>query len=385
MLSEKTLLVISPYPKDEKDIQGIFVKEQVDAVSNYFRKVEVISPVSFSPFLRKRNGENYAYRNVKVHFIHYPKLPVKITMGVSFDFTGLKSILNYIKKQKINFDIIHTHFTWPWGYTGWKIKQKYRKPFVETVHENSKWLIREYLSGFSKIYSTWKNADFLIRVNNRDIHLLKKFNPNVAYIPNGINLKIFKRCNNKEFLKIKKNLKIIFSAGNLVKRKGYEFLIKAMKEVVNKRKDVLCLIAGDGPLRNLLLNMINSMQLKNYIKLVGKIPHTKLPLWMNAADIFVLPSLSESFGVVQIEAMACGVPVVATNNPGSLMLIKDERLGIIVKRGNPTQLADGILKALEKKWNKEYIMKFAKNFSWESVSQKLIELYKNLLQKEVKT
>lgn len=110
------------------------------------------------------------------------------------------------------------------------------------------------------------------------------------------------------------NKKIILTVGNFVEVKGHKYLIEAMREVIKHKKNVHCLIVGSGKLKNKLEKQISKCGLKDHIKLVGREPHNQIPIWMNDCNVFVLPSLSESFGIVQIEAMACGKSVVVTYN-----------------------------------------------------------------------
>lgn len=96
---------------------------------------------------------------------------------------------------------------------------------------------------------------------------------------------------------------------------------------------------------------------------------------MNACDVFVLPSLAESFGIVQIEAMACGKPVVATYNTGSEEIITSEELGLLVEPANPKELGEKILIALDKEWDDERIRKYAEQFSWEKIAREIVKVY----------
>jgi len=112
---------------------------------------------------------------------------------------------------------------------------------------------------------------------------------------------------------------------------------------------------------------------------VGNRPRNEIPLWMNACDLFVLPSLNESFGIVQIETMACGKPVVATNTPGSREIIASEKYGLLCQPGNPEDLADKILVGLEKDWNQQEILQFADSFSWEKIAGDILRIYDTLL------
>jgi glycosyltransferase involved in cell wall biosynthesis len=152
-----------------------------------------------------------------------------------------------------------------------------------------------------------------------------------------------------------------------------------VKEIVKYRGDILCIIIGDGVLREDLKAQIKKLGLENYVKLAGSKPHDEIPLWMNAADLFVLPSLSESFGVVQIEAMACGKPVVATRNGGSEEIVISEEYGLLCEPANSEDLAEKILVALDKDWDRDKILKYAQQFTWENIVKDIMGIYNESL------
>ena len=111
-------------------------------------------------------------------------------------------------------------------------------------------------------------------------------------------------------------------------------------------------------------------------------PPNEIPSLMSAADIFVLPSLSESFGIVQIEAMACGVPVIATLNGGSEEIITSENFGFLVSNPNDYKyIAEKINEAIWKDWNEKMIIEHANVFSWEKIVVKICKLYREALNK----
>ena len=100
---------------------------------------------------------------------------------------------------------------------------------------------------------------------------------------------------------------------------------------------------------------------------------------MNACDLFVLPSLSESFGVVQVEAMACGKPVVATRNGGSEEVITSDDYGLLVEPGDPDDLAEKILVGLDREWDREVILAYAERYTWENVAKEIVGVYEQVL------
>jgi glycosyltransferase involved in cell wall biosynthesis len=117
----------------------------------------------------------------------------------------------------------------------------------------------------------------------------------------------------------------------------------------------------------------------DYVKFVDGISHDEIPIWMNACDLFVLPSLRESFGVVQIEAMACGKPVVATYNGGSEEIITSEDYGLLCEPANPDKLAEKILIALDKEWGCDKIGEYAEQFTWETITKEIVAIYKSII------
>jgi len=391
MREKINILVIAPF-------YDIFIKEWVNSTSNNVNKINVIVHHNYlseiSRYVPLKGYMEHIRSFTKSNILNVKDKPNNVNVhSVSLTYfipdgsnkkLGDKlanKFAELIEKEKIKFDLIYAHFTWPCGYVGTKLAKEYDVPVVITVHENRDWLLREYNSKNERIYQTWKKADALIRVNQKDIPLLKKFNPNIYSIPNGFNPNKFKVIYKEKArgnLRLPQDKKIIFSLGLLIKRKGFQYLIEAMKNVVKTRNDVLCFIGGSGPLKEKLEKQIRERDLQDYVKLIGFISNEKIGYWMNAADVFVLPSLSESFGIVQIEAMACGKPVVATINGGSEEIITSERYGLLCKSANPEDLAEKILIALEKDWNKEEIREYVKEFTWDNIAKKTFNIYRDM-------
>lgn len=138
--------------------------------------------------------------------------------------------------------------------------------------------------------------------------------------------------------------KLVFSLGRLIPYKGYEHLIRAASYLPEDYKVV---IAGSGPLRDSLQKKIDQLELHGKVTLAGYLEDKDLPAWFAAADVFVLPSVTknEAFGIVQIEAMSVGTPVVATRIPGSGVswVNKEGVSGLNVEPRNPEDLARAIL------------------------------------------
>ena len=293
-----------------------------------------------------------------------------------------KAVEKALRRYHLKFDLIHAHFTWTAGYVGARLKEIFDIPFVLTVHENRAWFLEEYNSNREEIYYTWKSADAITRPNSIDIPLLRKLNENVITVPNGFTPEKFSPLSPaqaRQHLNLPLDKKIIFGLGFLTERKGFWYLIEAMDHITKMNPNVLCLIGGPGEQKSRLEQKIKQLRLKDSVRLVGAIAHHEVHLWMNACDLFVLPSLSESFGVVQLEAMACGKPVVATYNGGSEEIITSEEYGLLCQPANPKELAEKILLALDKKWNSERIIKYAQRFTWHTNAEETLQVYEHVL------
>jgi glycosyltransferase involved in cell wall biosynthesis len=384
-MPERNLLVISnSFPnKDNTFVGDVFVKEQIKYLRHYFDNVYVVSPVAYGmEHLRKTEHSDYQFDNVQVFFPKYVNNPLFWYHGRSLwvDLEA-RAVMSLIERENLHFDLIHAHFTWPSGAVAVALKQKYSIPVVITEHTSS--TFTKAIETQDKIFTdTWSKADKIIRVKQGDVSAFSRVNiplQNVIPIPNGYDSKKFhptdtQRC--RETLHLPLDKKLILNVGNLYGEvKGHKYLIEAISHVVTKRKDILCLIIGAGKLRTALERQIRSLGLEDYILLAGGKPHDEIPLWMNACDLFVLPSLRESFGVVQIEAMACGKPVVATRNGGSEEVVISDKYGLLVEPADPDGLAEKILVALDREWDREAILTYAERFTWEHVTREIVDVY----------
>jgi teichuronic acid biosynthesis glycosyltransferase TuaC len=388
---KKRLLILTPDFPDETNtyIGGIFIKNYVDAVKDYFHEITVISPVLFSCRVmpNDRLCKNYRYDNVEVFFPRCLFVPRCLSLPYLSNKTKLQLdnrvqvVTNLINRLGKSFDIIHTHFTWPSTYVGVALKERLNIPVIATIHEDPVWLLEEDEMDHAWIQKAWTNADALVRANTSDTCLLKKYNTDVFCIPNGYS-HIFKPMDSalcRRELGLPEDKKILLSVGNLEIIKGHNHLIEAIKRVTRERKDLLCFIIGDGSQKQALERQIQEENLSDYVRMAGSKPHDRIPAWMNACDLFVLPSLNESFGIVQIEALACGKPVIATSTPGSKEIITSDKHGLLCRPGDGEDLAEKIMSGLEHEWDSRDILSYAEGYSWDKIAQEIISLYGTVL------
>ena len=385
--SNKKLLIITPaYPNEDNTFFGeLYVKNQLESVKKYFREITVIAPVlfSFKILTEDKLCKNYHYDNIKVYYPRAIYIPIFYFSKILID-NRLRVVEKLIKKEKIEFDLIHAHFTWPSAYIGVKLKERFNRAIIATIHENSGWFNKEINMSHPLLDYTWKSADALIRVNKVDVPRLKNFNKNVYSIPNGFSSN-FKPMNKNECrskLHLPMDKRVIFALGGLMKRKGLNYLIDAMKIITERRKDVLCFIGSTGPLKDKLQKQINELNLQDCVKLIGFVPDELLPIWMNASDLYVLPSLAEGNPTSMFEVLGCGKPFVGTRVGGIPEIITNEKLGYIVEPKDVDGLVNAILEALGKDWDREYISNYAKQFSWDEIAKKIFWVYNEVYEKK---
>lgn len=388
-LAEKNLLVVS-------HSYNHFVKGQVDVLADYFEEVYVLVrynrfadvseylPIDYAkPFSRsaKINREEKP-DNVTVVSTPLLYLPIDLHRRFLGDQHARK-VKKTVADLPVEFDVIHSHLTWTAGYVGSVLGRELGIPFVLTVHENHDLFVDQLESSNEKINRTWERADAIVRVNRQDQATLRRFNDDVYYVPNGFSrdrLSRVPQAEAKDHLGIERDTKLLFSLGHLKERKGFQHLVGVMPEIVEHEGEVVCAIGGHGGMRPELEEQIEELGLGDRVRLLGYVSNEELRYWMSACDAFVLPSYSESFGLVQLEAMACGSPVVSTINGGSEEVVTSDDHGFLVESPEDhAALADAVVRALRKEWNRDAIEAHAEQFTWERVCVDIANLYAHIL------
>jgi glycosyltransferase involved in cell wall biosynthesis len=169
----------------------------------------------------------------------------------------------------------------------------------------------------------YKNSDTIRSISESTKKvLIEKYNllARKIYIKHPKAEKIFKKIK-----KIKKIPKSLLYVGRLDKRKGIDFLIKTMPDVVKEIPGIKLFIIGKGKLRKRLEKYVNKKGLGENVKFLGFVPDKELPKWYNRCKLTVIPSIFEGFGITAIESLACGTSVIATNSDGLRDIIKDKK------------------------------------------------------------
>lgn len=291
--------------------------------------------------------------------------------------------------RKIKADILHFHLPFPLGVLSYLLTKPEGK-IVVTWHSD---IVRQKVGRFFYqpfLIKFLEKADVIIATSPNMIEsspYLKRFREKCKAIPLGINVKRFKPLEDEKekVEKIRKKYMqgkgIILFVGRLIYYKGIEYLIKAMKDV-----DGVCLIIGEGKLRKKLEKMVDDIGLSSRVHFLGAVSDDELPLYYHACDVFCLPSVakSEAFGIVQLEAMACGKPVVSTSLPTGVPFVnQDGKTGIVVPPRDPGALARAINTLLDNPALRERYGSYAKErvkreFTREVMVEKILRVYRGL-------
>lgn len=393
-LSTKSLLILSPdYPDKDNKFQGCnFVKSLIEKIAPEFKEISIISPVlpTFGRTAQDKFCINYSYNNVNVYYPKCIYIPNLIPgqnryWQLYFDFRH-QAIKNTIKKYNIKFDLIHAQFNYIAGMSAYKLSQEYKKPYIVSIYEDSIWLrVLNYEWG-SKYIDSIINANKIIGINQADTHYLMEYNRSSEYIPMGYNPRIFNvitsknRC--KELLDLDPNKRLIVSVGNIEDRKRFDLLPPVINYLKNNYSpDINCIIIGNdkGGLKS-LKQRIELYKVKNEIKILGNIDNNKLALYLNAADILTSQSRSEGFGITQIESLACGTPVVASNTNGSnSILSNNHQFGERFDGYDITDFIEKLERNLNRSFDRDLISNRARQYSWDNVSLRILDKYREVL------
>jgi len=208
----------------------------------------------------------------------------------------------------------------------------------------------------------------------------------IEVISNGVDLSIFNTDVDGSAMRTKLSVKqgpLVATAIRLVKRKGPEHLVNAFSKVLKAVPNAKLAIAGGGTEAANLRAQIKKLGVERSAFMLGKLQREQVAELMAAADVFVLPSLFESFGLVLLEAMAVGTPVVCTQTQGALEIVKNGEDGLVVPPGDDDALADAIVRVLSDRRLAGHLgtngqKTVREKFSWEKTAEKTLALYKTV-------
>ncbi len=390
----RVLIISHMYPNKVSPLSGIFVQHQAEALARAGAEPTVLAPVPWVPELlggyTKWGGypdvpQVETQRGVKVY---HPRV-LEFPRSALFEFypwtfaLGMKAAFQRIVNQGI--DLIHAHVAHPDGAAALQLARRYSLPVVVTIHgQDFAYTVHRSKLCASSVRSTLQQASKVILVS-RKLQTgsglenwgvpLDKF----QVIYNGINLAAVREEKPRADSRI-----ILLSVGFLRPDKGHAVVLQSLAEVIRQFPQVLYRIVGEGSEQQKLQGMVRELGLENHVEFLGSLPHPEAMQQISECDVFVLPSWREAFGVVYLEAMAHGKPIIGTEGEGIAEILQAEPVGIAVPPRDPHSLTQAILtlagspdlrrgmgkRGRELAWDK---------FSWEHNAQQTFALYQTVV------
>lgn len=378
------------YPKNESDVTASFIREQSRALHKRGHNIIVIYVEPFSlrnclSFIRYKNhdwddkGIIIKYR--KVLTLVPSRFEQKYHKHLSNKYYKiLKKSINYDANNNFKPDIIHSHVG-PWcSYFAIPAAKKFGLPIITTEHYSGLTFGNMEDLKFQREKYVIDNSDLTIFVGSRfrdKVLSVTQSQGKTMVIPNQIDMNKFKVFNNKK----RDNFSFLVAC-YLVKRKRVDLIIQALHEEFGRNENISLVIAGDGPERNNLEDLATSLGESERIIFNGKYGREEVPTLFSNCHAFVLTSEFEPFGIVYIEAMACGLPCIGTKGQGCDDIINESN-GITVTFDNLEELKNAMRYIYEN--NSKYDPVVIKNdvanrFSEEAVCSLLESAYSEILE-----
>jgi D-inositol-3-phosphate glycosyltransferase len=352
------------------------------------------------------------YGNRVVHIPAGPEFPLPKPELVNYLPDFVEGILEFSRSKGLQYDLIHSHY-WMSGIAADELKSAWHVPVIHMFHTLGLMKQRvarqpgeaegDYrLRGEQQVL---KLADRIVAATPAELAQLQWLyqadTKKVVVIPPGVDLGHFYPIapdEAKEFVGIESNSRMLLFVGRIEPLKGIDTLIQAIADmrengVFEKNHLSLAVIGGDPDVSpeatSVEMARLQAMReqfgVQDLVAFLGRRSQDTLPYYYSAAEAVVVPSFYESFGMVALEAMACGTPVVASEVGGLAFLVQDEVTGFTVPSDEPDALARRLTElinnpALRKQMGAQ-AAKFAQEYAWSKITARMISLYEDVLSK----
>lgn len=382
----RVLIITTAFPRWEGDSQAPYLLETALALCAVGIQVRVLA--MHSPGCKTFE----VIQNVEIHRPRYffeslevlRKNPAGLPEFWKKQSFGKLLIIPFLITHTINLlrlcqdvDIIHANWTLS-GMVAWGTHFLHRKPVVLTVHGSD--VLRVDTYKFIHKITSWftRHINGIICVSHSLAQKLREWgvpDQHLEVIPDGVDTQKFIPSKNE------KN-PIILYVGALTENKGVHYLINAFKIIAANIPEYKLQIVGAGDYLPSLIKLSKETDLENRIEFTGAQSPNRVAEHMRNASILVLPSLSEGLGVVLIEALASGTPVVGTNVGGIPDIITTE-VGKLVPAGDAKALANSLLELISELPQVDYSARARKRaemfFGWDIVTQKIVNFYERVI------
>lgn len=364
------ILVIPSWYENMNNLTlGSFFREQAESLANrghnvYVLYVDIIRFNEVNRMVKTCKINTYKKNGLSIYRIKKIKMPkIKEKYVYNMVRSGIEDLYLKFIFNKVKIDVIHAHsFIWG-GSAGVDLGKKYHIPVMVTEHYTG--YSRNLFTEEEKeiITRTIDCADKVIAVSTGLRNdLLKYTQKNIDIIPNMVDSDLF-NLNNSNYNESQSKF-IFLSVCYLMYKKGIDVLLQAFSQAFKQDETAELIIAGDGEEKKNLLNICKDLNIEDKVKFIGAIDRKEVAKQMRLCNCFVLPSRHETFGVVYIEALAAGRPIIGTDTD-AIFDIVDCSNGIVVKKESVDELAKAMI----------YIKNNYRNYNPQKISESCIEKF----------
>lgn len=371
------LLLTHSYPDSTNTWRGSFIKDQAKLLSTDNTVILVWFKIDYehlAPF------EKYSFLKVKTGNLTEYTLTIKRSVPIINQINYLFQTYRFINLEILNKfrpDVIHSHLSYPAGFLGTLLQIRKKIPGLITEHSRITNYFRSWVHRLCINY-TLKNATSFITVSTSLKEEINSIYPRrIVVIHNSVDTSKFRLSQSIH----EPLLNIGFLGGLGNNNKGLDLLLKAVSLIGNN--NWFLHIGGKGMLLEEYRSIAKEYGILSNCKFYGEIERDKIADFYSCLDLFILPSRYETFGIVLIEAMACGIPVIATKCGGPQEIIT-EPTGILIEKDNIEELLAAIMNMAEnlKTYNKETIRKYAEeNFGQQAFIVRISREYQEAITK----
>lgn len=344
-----------------------------------------------------------------IHLKAGPEAPYdkNLVYAHTAEFTG--NLKKFARKENIAYDLVHSHY-WLSGLVARQLQLDWKTPVIQMFHtlgelKNQVARSKEQRETQLRVETEreiMSFADRLIAANPLEkaqmIWLYGADPAKIEVIPCGVDLKLFHpipRDEAKAYLEMPQDHRMVLFVGRIEPLKGIDVLIEAMALLLKDKDELrdevcLCIIGGDPDADADTLNreisrlqrMRETLGIADVVTFLGKRAQDTLPYHYSAAEVCVVPSHYESFGMVALEAMACGTPVIASKVGGLTFTVRDGRTGFLVPSDDPRALADQLSLLLTdgnlRRTMGQQAVQLSERYSWSIVAGQVVAAYRDL-------
>jgi glycosyltransferase involved in cell wall biosynthesis len=390
----RVCVLSAAYPTGRRADSGCFIKDQALLIKEMNCEVSVVAPRIFPEddlffWDDAIKVYRFPFLSEERFLAEYERIPVARVL--SYLLSGTLKTWQAVRKERA--EIIHAHWVIPTGLIA-VIVGKYlsNKPVVVTAHRADITVFPQK-SWFARLAAGFvlNRADRVVAVSN----LLKERigseygveEAKIEVVNMGVNSGLFKR-RDKSAVRRKLGLpaqkKIVLFAGGLIRVKGVEYLLGAASLLAGELNEVLFVIVGTGSLERDLKSMAERLGVSEFVRFVGERPHGEIPLWVSCADVVAIPSLDEGLPVVLMEALAAGVPVIATRVGGVPEVVSEGVNGFLIKPGDCEALAERVRLLIREERIYRLMSadcKLPENCDMERNTKRVVQVYEKVLAK----